>query len=63
MVSYISKRLKRIQKRICFTETEFFFPFIKLELGFGFGITLRIDDEQKDKYKEDQFTMSESIHS
>lgn len=32
-------------------------------MGFGFGITLGMDDEQKDKYNEDQFTMSESIHS
>lgn len=29
MVSYLSKRLKRIQERICFTKTELFFTFYK----------------------------------
>lgn len=30
MVSYLSKRLKRIQERICFTKTELFLPFYKI---------------------------------
>lgn len=47
MVLYLSKYLKGIQERICFTQI-FFPPFTKLEIGFSFGITLRMDDEQNE---------------